>query len=318
MLAILIGLAIGVGLPMQTSINSRLRSSVGSPFMASLISFAVGTVFLGVITLIDVHTLGFSPALFTSQPLWIWFGGLFGIIYLTGNILLFPKLGSVQTVIMPVLGQIVAGLLIDNFGWFDSATRALTPIRVLGAVLVLVGVIITVAVKGWLDNRHNRIAESAEQQLATQQTVLWLWRLLGVFAGMLSAAQTAVNGHLGKVLGSTVHAAFISFLVGTIGLIIIVAILHPGLKLQTPAGQLNPWWMWIGGMIGSLYVLGNVYLAPAVGTGLAVVIVLVGLMAGSLLIDQFGWFASKRNPVTGAQLLGLLVMIFGVALIRLF
>lgn len=116
--------------------------------MASLISFAVGTVFLGVITLIDVHTLGFSPALFTSQPLWIWLGGLFGIIYLTGNILLFPKLGSVQTVIMPVLGQIVAGLLIDNFGWFDSATRALTPIRVLGAVLVLVGVIITVAVKG--------------------------------------------------------------------------------------------------------------------------------------------------------------------------
>ncbi|MGA3392004.1 orotate phosphoribosyltransferase [Lactiplantibacillus pentosus] len=56
----------------------------------------------------------------------------------------------------------------------------------------------------------------------------------------------------------------------------------------------------------------------AVGTGLAVVIVLVGLMAGSLLIDQFGWFASKRNPVTGAQLLGLLVMILGVALIRLF
>ncbi|MDN6213835.1 MAG: DMT family transporter, partial [Lactiplantibacillus plantarum] len=38
MLAILVGLAIGIGLPMQTSINSRLRNSVGSPFGASLIS----------------------------------------------------------------------------------------------------------------------------------------------------------------------------------------------------------------------------------------------------------------------------------------
>lgn len=76
--------------------------------------------------------------------------------------------------------------------------------------------------------------------------------------------------------------------------------------------------MWIGGVIGALYVLGNVYLVPIVGTGLAVVIVLVGLMTGSLLIDQFGWFASKKNPITGIQLVGLLVMIGGVALIRLF
>lgn len=52
-------------------------------------------------------------------------------------------------------------------------------------------------------------------------------------------------------------------------------------------------------MIGALYVLGNVYLVPVVGTGLAVVIVLVGLMAGSLMIDQFGWFASKRTQFRG-------------------
>ena len=53
-------------------------------------------------------------------------------------------------------------------------------------------------------------------------------------------------------------------------------------------------------------------------SGLAVVIVLVGLMAGSLMIDQFGWFASKKNPIVGTQLMGLLVMIIGVALIRIF
>jgi transporter family-2 protein len=76
--------------------------------------------------------------------------------------------------------------------------------------------------------------------------------------------------------------------------------------------------VWIGGMIGALYVLGNVYLVPVVGTGLAVVIVLVGLMAGSLMIDQFGWFASKKNPISGVQLMGLLVMIVGVVLIRVF
>lgn len=59
------------------------------------------------------------------------------------------------------------------------------------------------------------------------------------------------------------------------------------------------------------------YLAPTIGTGLAVVIVLLGLMAGSLAIDQFGWLGAKRNPVTALQLIGLLVMILGVACIRL-
>lgn len=227
MLAILVGFIIGVGLPMQTSINSRLRSSVGSPFLSSFASFGVGTIFLAVITLIESHTLGVSLSLFTSKPVWIWLGGLFGVIYLTSNILLFPKLGSVQTVIMPVLGQILAGLIIDNFGLFDSPRRALTVTRGIGALMVLAGVIITVAAKGWLDRRHNRILEDAETEAATKQSGLWLWRVLGVIAGMFSATQTAVNGHLGSVLGSAVHAAFVSFFVGTLGLIILVLLLRP-------------------------------------------------------------------------------------------
>lgn len=95
-------------------------------------------------------------------------GWAVGVVYLTGNILLFPKLGSVQTVIMPVLGQILAGLLIDNFGWFDSPQSTLTMTRFLGAILVLAGVIITVAAQGWLEQRHNRITEIAEKiQLLT-------------------------------------------------------------------------------------------------------------------------------------------------------
>lgn len=76
--------------------------------------------------------------------------------------------------------------------------------------------------------------------------------------------------------------------------------------------------MWLGGIVGALFVLGNAFLVPQIGTGLAVVIVLVGLMIGSLLIDQFGWLESQCNPLTLAQLLGLVVMIAGVALIRLF
>ncbi|VDG18396.1 DMT family transporter [Lactiplantibacillus mudanjiangensis] len=311
MLAILIGLTIGIGLPIQTSINSRLRDSVGSPFLASLVSFTIGTVFLAIVTLTLDHTLLFSAGLFASQPWWLWLGGLFGVIYLTGNILLFPKLGSVQTVIMPVLGQILMGLLIDNYGWFDSKVTALTVTRGLGALLVLLGVICTVALSNYLANRH----QVAETKPAPG---LWLWRLTGVLTGMLSASQTAVNGHLGVVLGSSLEAALVSFFVGAVALLLIVLVTRTPVQLATPASAThNPWWMWVGGLIGALYVLGNVVLVPIVGTGLAVVIVLVGLMAGSLLIDQFGWLGAKRHPITMVQVVGLVIMIVGVVLIRL-
>lgn len=314
MLAIIVGLAIGIGLPMQTSINSRLRRAIGSPYLASLISFAIGTLFLLVMTWLMRHSLLFSWSLFTSQPWWLWIGGILDVIYLTGNILLFPKLGSVQTVIMPVLGQILAGLLIDNFGWFSSPQKPLSLTRVLGAVLVLLGVLGVVALDGWLERRHDRLDAAPK----TNSGELWLWRAFGVLAGMLSAVQTAINGHLGQVLHSAVAAALVSFLVGTLGLVLVVLVLRPKWQLTAQKRATAPWWIWLGGIVGALFVLGNAFLVPQIGTGLAVVIVLVGLMIGSLLIDQFGWLESQRNPLTLAQLLGLIVMIAGVALIRLF
>lgn len=308
MLTILIGLIIGIGLPMQTSINSRLKVSVGSPFVASLISFSLGTLFLALITLLIDKSLLFPFNLFGKEPFWLWIGGLLGVIYLTSNILLFPKLGSVQTVIMPILGQIIMGLIIDNFGLFGSLVQPLNWSRIVGAILVVIGVIGAVSINQIIVYRHKKF-------LPEKANNLWFYRLIGIVMGMYSATQTAINGHLGIVLNSSVKAAFVSFFVGTISLIIIVTIIHPNLSFQK--NKDTPWWIWLGGFIGALFVLGNVYLVPKIGTGLAVVIVLVGLIVGSLLIDQFGWFNSTKNPVTFAQIMSLLIMIFGVIIIRL-
>ncbi|MFD1417894.1 DMT family transporter [Companilactobacillus keshanensis] len=309
MLAIMIGLIIGIGLPIQTSINSRLKIALGSPFLASLTSFTIGTILLAIITLIADHSLFFPLRLFSEEPIWLWIGGIFGVTYLTANILLFPKLGSVQTVIMPVLGQIIMGLIVDNFGLFYSLKDPLTLIRILGAILVLLGVIGAVSINELINKRHHK--------MDSESSGLFIWRLFGIIAGMLSAAQAAINGHLGGVLHSTVKAAFFSFLIGTLCILVIVIITRPKLQM-IKSEKRNPWWMWIGGIIGALYILGNVYLVPIVGTGLSVVIILLGLMIGSLLIDQFGILESKKNPITVAQIISLLVMVCGVVIIRLF
>ena len=86
--AICAGIIVGLCLPVQTSVNVRLRARLGSPFLASLVSFAVATVFLAVLVVIEKGTLLLPLADILREPLWIWGGGLCGVIFLTGNILL--------------------------------------------------------------------------------------------------------------------------------------------------------------------------------------------------------------------------------------
>ncbi|WP_312193981.1 DMT family transporter, partial [Exiguobacterium sp.] len=133
MLAIIIGFIIGLLVPVQTSVNTRLRGVVGSPYLASLISFSIGSLFLlMLVLLVDGNLTGLTAT--ADEPFWIWGGGVLGVIYLTGNILLFPRLGGVQTVIMPIFGQVIMGLLIDHFGLFEANVTTFSLTRIIGAM----------------------------------------------------------------------------------------------------------------------------------------------------------------------------------------
>lgn len=296
---ILLGIIAGLVLPVQTLVNTRLRASTGTPFSSSLISFAVGTMTLLVIaTAVTGGEFGISRAF--GEPLWIWFGGLLGVVALTGNILLFPHLGAVQTVVLPIAGQIMMGLVIDHCGLFDSPTSPLSLVRALGALVVLGGVISIVASPG---------APTKQEDSAM---ALWFWRLAGFVFGCFTASQSAINGHLGQITGSPVSAALVSFSIGVSALVVLNIALRWRPRIERPEGKANPWWMWAGGALGALFVFGNAALVPQIGTGLTVVATLLGSMVGSVLIDRL-----RGAPVAMRQIAGIAVILVGVILIRL-
>lgn len=311
-MSIILGFLAGVGLPIQTSVNTRLRKKVGSPYNASLVSFVVALLFLSALLLITGQGLHIPLAQLLNEPAWIWIGGICGLVFLTGNILLFSKLGGVQTVVLPVLGQILMGLIIDNFGLFYSQKTPLSVFRIAGAVMVILGIVLVSMAK------ENKTASEKLQK--SESTTLWIWRAFGIFAGMLSATQIAVNGYLGKVVGSPIKASAISFTVGIIFLAIICIVLHfkngKSESFKNESAK-NPWWMWIGGILGGLYILANVYLSRIVGTGMTVIILLIGSTTGGILVDHFGMFESPKKPINAQKILGVLIMILGAAAIKL-
>lgn len=299
MLWILLGILAGLVLPIQTLVNTRLRASTGTPFSSSMISFAVGTLTLLIVaTAVTGGDYGIAQAF--DEPLWIWFGGLLGVVALTGNILLFPHLGAVQTVVLPIAGQVIMGLIVDHFGLFESPQSSLTAVRAIGAIIVLVGVVAVVA------------TPSAATSSEDSATALWLWRLAGFIFGCFTASQSAINGHLGQVTGSPVSAALVSFAVGVTALVIVNIVVRWRPRIERPEGKPNPWWMWIGGVLGALFIFGNAALVPQIGTGLTVVARLLGSMLGSLIIDRL-----SGAPIKSRQVLGIALLLTSVVLIRL-
>ena len=305
-MSILLGILVGLALPVQTSVNNKLRDKVGTPYNSSLVSFIISTVFLACLLLVTGQGFHLPMDQLAGEPFWVWLGGLCGVVFLTANVILLTKLGSAETVILPVLGQLLMGLLVDSLGLFRAQQIPLTPLRAGGAVLVLAGVV-TVA---WTKGAGGQVAPAARR--------LWLWRLVGVAAGMFSAAQTAVNGHLGQVVGSPLTASMVSFLVGLAALVVLCAILR---GKQGPAPRVPgkyPWWTWTGGLLGAVYVLANIYLSGILGTGMTVIILLVGATAGGAVIDHFGLLGAAQKSLTVRKVVGILGMLAGAAAIKLF
>lgn len=142
-LYLLLALSVGMLLPMQPAINKQLRDHVGSPWLASLVSFSVGTVALATAVLLFVVLRGGLPQLadVKAAPWWAWVGGLIGAVFVTASIVLVPKLGVVLLVGAVLCGQLVSSVAIDHFGWVGMEQQRVNPGRVAGVALLLAGVL---------------------------------------------------------------------------------------------------------------------------------------------------------------------------------
>jgi len=299
LVSVVLAVIVGAVIPIQTGINSRLARHIGITLLASLVSFAVGTIGLGLVLLATRTPLPLAATV-ASQPWWIWIGGLCGLVFLTMNMVLLPRIGASATVILPLFGQVVGGLVIDVIGGFGTTERPLTIGRVVGVVLVALGAVFV----NW---RHR--STTATEGPTWKTAILWA---AGIGAGVLGAVQATVNGRLGTVMGSPLAAALVSFGVGLAGLALINLVARNRPRLS---GR-PPWWSLTGGLIGGGFVLAIAYVTPLLGTSLAISAALLGQVTGGLALDHFGAFGFPPRHLSRRRLLGAALVLLGVVLVR--
>lgn len=140
-LLILAALLSGAALAVQVGLNGELRIRTRSPLLAATISFATGTVILlGVLGVLRPE-LPDRTAL-AASPWWVWVGGLVGAGYVTAAAAFAPRLGAAPWLGLIVTGQILMSLVLDHFGLVGFPTHPLTVTRLVGAILLLCGVVL--------------------------------------------------------------------------------------------------------------------------------------------------------------------------------
>lgn len=145
----------------------------------------------------------------------------------------------------------------------------------------------------------------------------YFYLLIALLAGAMMPTQAATNNKMAAFVESPILAAFISFLIGTIALFLIV--LLSGVPLSNLASVKEaPAVAWIGGLLGAFFVSAAVTLVPRLGVAMTFSLIIAGQMIVTLVIDHFGLLGVPVKEVSLARLTGILLITGGVVLIRKF
>ncbi len=144
-----------------------------------------------------------------------------------------------------------------------------------------------------------------------------LYLLFAFAAGAVLPFQVGVNARLAHVVHGPIRAAFVSFVVGTIALLVLSALVWRPLP---SSGRLAgaPWWAWIGGLLGAFYVAGSIVTGPRLGAVTLIAAIVAGQSLASILVDQFGWVGFREHHVSPGRIVGMGLVLAGAALVRIF
>lgn len=142
----------------------------------------------------------------------------------------------------------------------------------------------------------------------------WWLLCLPLIAGAFLPLQAGINGQLAKSVSSVLAAALISFAVGTVALLTLVALQREMPSFTALKGL--TWWHWSGGLLGAFFITVAAFAGPRIGAMLFMALVLAGQLAMAMTLDHFGWAGFREAPASLGKIAGLVLILGGVWMIR--
>ncbi|WP_411346998.1 DMT family transporter [Paenibacillus sp. WLX2291] len=134
--------------------------------------------------------------------------------------------------------------------------------------------------------------------------------MIAMLTGTLLSFEGALFGKLGENVGE-LEANWYNFTMGAIIALVLLIFFRRG--NLTEALHL-PRWNFLGGVLGVIYMLAIVIGVPLIGVGLSMIIVIIGQITTSILIDHYGWLHNKKKPIQVRRIASMLFMLCALIL----
>ncbi len=139
--------------------------------------------------------------------------------------------------------------------------------------------------------------------------------LLPVFAGIAITAQSGINSQLRAGLQHPVMAAFISFIVGTVALALILVFSREALPELSQYSRVK-WYQYSGGLLGAFVVTITLIAVSQIGAANMFVLIIAGQLAMAVIMDHFGILGVRENPINFQKLIGIVLVVCGAYIVN--
>ena len=141
-LFMLLAVIAGAALPVQASINAEFAQRGATVLWAAAISAALTALSLALVATAILRIPPPSLQLFAEIPPWLWWGGFLGVLVLGVMSSVPQRIGAATMIVCFIAGQTLCALVLDHIGAFSLPQQDLTAGRLLGAALIVGGVML--------------------------------------------------------------------------------------------------------------------------------------------------------------------------------
>ncbi|MDK2562050.1 DMT family transporter [Romboutsia sedimentorum] len=133
----LISVFTGVLLSLMLSLNGTIGEIAGN-YASTVIIHVIGLI--GIIIVLIATKSKFKNI--KDIPLYMYLGGLMGVLTVIFSNASFSKLGVSLTVSICLLGQLVTSIIIDHFGYFNLPVNKFNKKKTIGLGIIILGICI--------------------------------------------------------------------------------------------------------------------------------------------------------------------------------
>jgi len=284
----------GILISLQARANGELSLRLDNGLQAAFISFSSGLLLIALISVFNptikngARRLRAAVAAKEIAP-WTLFAGALGGAFVAVQTQIVPLIGVAIYSVASIAGQSATSLLVDRIGFTGGGKKPISLRRIAAAVVTVLAVLVSVLDR--IDARNLSLIAVA----------------LAGLAGAIVGVQRALNGLINEHSGQSFTTSLLNFIMGSSALGIALLIAVSIGKVEFVALPTGPWWIYMGGTIGVIYIAFTSTIVQHLGVLTFTLFSTGGQLIGALFIDIY---SPTEGVSVSAYLVSGIVMTF--------